>query len=414
MKKKAQAKKSNDVEELEFERKSPDAKRAREGRKVKVQKRKERREKRLTQKEGKGSVIPAKGKSPGEPSSARKVFSVNKKRVANVPRVTSPRVSDVYSTVKVVNDGVRPVDTKRSTLRPSQKDLRRDQSIPLKKGTKKQTGKFEKQYQSSDESSDKKHRIAESKKQHGATKKPKKQQITPNATRITPNAQNIDETEQFILHDGAPVEQNKTALYPNRNPVEALNSTLKRVIRKGRILRKDARPPSIKLTRAICQMIRLGSYPEVSARAFGIQSNVFRTWVQNGFEDITNGENTPYAKFVLSVDIADAQSEVLDVAEINNAIDGWQAKAWIRERKSFQRWGMRALQLSGDINQNLTPTQKQEELTMEPEIAAEVLTALEEAGIVQQAGMEHLSGIAESEEILARNADDIESVTLEE
>jgi hypothetical protein len=161
-------------------------------------------------------------------------------------------------------------------------------------------------------------------------------------------------------------------------------------------------------------MIRLGSYPEVSARAFGIQSNVFRTWVQNGFEDITNGENTPYAKFVLSVDIADAQSEVLDVAEINNAIDGWQAKAWIRERKSFQRWGMRALQLSGDINQNLTPTQKQEELTMEPEIAAEVLTALEEAGIVQQAGMEHLSGIAESEEILARNADDIESVTLEE
>jgi hypothetical protein len=104
----------------------------------------------------------------------------------------------------------------------------------------------------------------------------------------------------------------------------------------------------------------------------------------------------------------------LDVAEINNAIDGWQAKAWIRERKSFQRWGMRALQLSGDINQNLTPTQKQEELTMEPEIAAEVLTALEEAGIVQQAGMEHLSGIAESEEILARNADDIESVTLEE
>lgn len=422
MKKSSQVRKKIQVEEVEFSKKSPNPAKAREGKSIKAQKRKEKLTKASTQKALRDRALSRVSDSPESTSSARGKRYTNKKRVANGAPREAPRVKKVYSSaqtvdsVRGVDTGVRPVGTSRGTLRPTgetkKKHLRGGtRTIPTSKVILDETKKSGKKGITSQNKESKK---------NGGTKKETtrdKKRITPDASDVTPNAHdttNIDENEEYILPTAAPADQNKNALYPERNPVEGLNRTLKRIIRKGRLLRKDAHPPSIKLTRGICQMIRLGNYPEVSARAFGIQSNTFRTWVTNGFEDIQNGENTPYAKFVLAVDIADAQSEALDVSDINSAIEGWQAKAWIRERKSFQRWGMRALQLSGDINSNLTPIPPSAELSMEPEIAAEVLTALEEAGIVAQSGLEHLSGIAEESPILARNADDTESVELSE
>lgn len=443
MKKKTQVRKKFEVEEVELSRKSPDASKAREGHSTKAKKRKELKEKRSTQKALRDKGISQSSKGTSESSSARGKRSAGSPTVVNVPLRGAARVRGVYTSVKVGIENVRGVDTVPKGVQSVAKGVRGvytaknanphnattegtlpetgesrkkhlrgkpsgTRTIPPSKGTADGTNKpaKNKRLKKGEKTIDQKN--IRTKKQHATHDKQRIARVTSDITN------NIGESDEIELPATAHGELNSTALYPDRNNVEALNTTLKRIIRKGRLLRIDAKPPSIKLTRSICQMIRLGNYPEVAARAFGIQSNTFRTWVRNGFEDINSGENTPYAKFVMSVDIADAQSEVLDVEQINSAIDGWQAKAWIRERKSFQRWGMRALQLSGDINSNLTPIQTEPEITMEPQIAAEVLTALEEAGIVAQSGFEHLSGIADDTPILARATDDIESGELSE
>jgi len=122
--------------------------------------------------------------------------------------------------------------------------------------------------------------------------------------------------------------------------------------------------------------------------------NTFRQWVERGFEDITAGDATPYAIFVAACDAADAQTEAVDIAAIRNGVESWQAIAWLRERKSFARWGMKTLQLQGNLENSLAGKVEQKRI-LEPELAAQVLAALEEAGIASIPGHEHESGIPE-------------------
>lgn len=193
-----------------------------------------------------------------------------------------------------------------------------------------------------------------------------------------------------------------------------LESTLKHILRKGRKLRPDAQPPTLGLTRAICRTIALGNHAEVAARAFGIRPAMFKSWVLKGFEDIASGESTPYAIFVAAVDTADAQAEVQDIASIRQCIEGWQSLAWLRERKSFQRWGMRSLQLSGDVSE-LPGAKKAIEEALDLDTTADVLSALESAGIVMIPGSEEHSGEVEVlavESKATRDEGDTEAVTL--
>lgn len=195
-----------------------------------------------------------------------------------------------------------------------------------------------------------------------------------------------------------------------------LESTLRHILRKGRKLRPDAQPPTLGLTRAICRTIALGNHAEVAARAFGIRPAMFRSWVLKGFEDIASGESTPYAIFVAAIDTADAQAEVQDIAAIRNSIEGWQSLAWLRERKSFQRWGMRSLQLSGDVSE-LPGAKKIVEEALDIDTTADVLSALESAGIVMIPGAEEHSGQVEVlavESKATRDEGDTEVVELPE
>lgn len=421
MKKKKSTGKIFEEEIEEFEKKTPDAARARKGKakkaKVRAAKReilKTAREVKRTKNQGKGSAVPGNLSFPGESSSARRQIQYTSPSVKRVPPASGRRVNFVDTGVRPVEKAPTSWKTGKNVDRSCMKGEGIDSSSKVApRGTKKpeKQGENKKQHHSTSE---------EHRKNETTNKKPR---ITNNASGIDESKKhqkkpknsaydiNIGETEQNILSERASVEQIDNSLYPNRVPIQGLNRTLKRLMRNGRLIRIDAKPPSEKLIRSICNMIRLGNYPEVAARAFGIQNNVFRSWVLKGFEDINRGENTPYTKFVLSVDMADAQSEALDISQINSGIDNWQSKAWIRERKSFQRWGIRALQLSGDINASLNPIKTEEPELISPELGAEILTALESAGIVAQSGMEHFSGIADESPIPSRDttSDDNES-----
>jgi hypothetical protein len=189
--------------------------------------------------------------------------------------------------------------------------------------------------------------------------------------------------------------------------------TLRQLFRKGKPLASNEQPPADSLIKAICGVVRQGNYPEVACRAFGVRSGLFKEWVRRGFEDVQNGEATQYALFVTAVDAADAQAEVQDVNMIRAGIEDWQALAWLRERKSFQRWGIKSLQLQGDMAEQLTDKViKAQELS--PEETGEVLAALEAAGVVLVPGQEEFSGEPDVIEVAAKGADTVEAAPGEE
>lgn len=172
-----------------------------------------------------------------------------------------------------------------------------------------------------------------------------------------------------------------------------MSRSFRALFRKGKKIRKDAQPPSEKLIKAICTTIRLGNYPEVAVRAFGIRLSTFRDWVQKGFEDINNGDATPYALFVMAIDAADAQAEAQDIAAIRRGVENHQAIQWLRERKSYQRWASKSLQMSGNIEDMAGKAASAPAL--DPGVTSEVLAALEEAGIAAIQGQEENSGVPE-------------------
>ena len=173
-----------------------------------------------------------------------------------------------------------------------------------------------------------------------------------------------------------------------------LRRAFERILRQRTGIRPHLKPPSEKLTRAVCAVIRQGNYPEVACRAFGIPSTTFRSWATAGFQDIAAGKASPYSVFVMAVDAADAQAEIQDISLIRKGIRDWQALAWLRERKSFQRWGAKSLQLQGDIHDQFAVKGGDDMAQLSPDETAMVLAALEEAGVAHLPGEQEHSGVS--------------------
>ncbi len=97
----------------------------------------------------------------------------------------------------------------------------------------------------------------------------------------------------------------------------------------------------------ILSWISEDSYFEVACRACGISRQTGYNWLERGkkeAERIDAGEppyeaDALYLYFYYRVDQAEAQCEVEDVRYIRGGFADWQSKAWIRERKNFDRWG---------------------------------------------------------------------------
>lgn len=96
--------------------------------------------------------------------------------------------------------------------------------------------------------------------------------------------------------------------------------------------------PSEELTAAVSYLVRQGNHAEVACRAMGIPRFAVRRWIERGLAELED-QASPFARFVLAVDAADAQDEVMDLQQISLGYKHWPALAWKRERKTAQRWG---------------------------------------------------------------------------
>ena len=100
--------------------------------------------------------------------------------------------------------------------------------------------------------------------------------------------------------------------------------------------------PSIltqELINRICEKVRAGNYFTTSASACGITVRSINLWMVKGEKDDEAGLDTPHRELFLSITEADATAEIEDIRDIRNGCDNWQSKAWIRERRSRERWG---------------------------------------------------------------------------
>ncbi len=88
----------------------------------------------------------------------------------------------------------------------------------------------------------------------------------------------------------------------------------------------------------IATMIQAGAYAEQAARAAGISSSTYYSWLERG-----EGGERPFSEFSEAVKTAEAVAEQERVERIQYAAaDGtWQAAAWWLERRFPGRWGRR-------------------------------------------------------------------------
>ena len=104
------------------------------------------------------------------------------------------------------------------------------------------------------------------------------------------------------------------------------------------------RGPKPKLTKevqdAIVSYIQASNYFSPACWAAGITPQSGFNWLKKG-EELEAGI---YHDFWVAVNKAEAEAEIADIAYIKLSRPGWQSRAWIRERRSKERWSTRTYQ----------------------------------------------------------------------
>jgi hypothetical protein len=102
------------------------------------------------------------------------------------------------------------------------------------------------------------------------------------------------------------------------------------------------------LQEKIIQYILASNYFETACWGVGITPQTGYNWLKRG----ENCESGSFRTFYLAVMRAEAEAEISDIAYIKAGKDNWQARSWIRERRSKERWGKKDYQevkLSGTL-----------------------------------------------------------------
>lgn len=107
------------------------------------------------------------------------------------------------------------------------------------------------------------------------------------------------------------------------------------------------------LKKEICNYIRAGNTPEVSAVIAGISSRTFYLWMEKG-KKFKSGK---FLQFLQSIKKAEKESQAWHVQNIRKASeDTWQASAWFLERRfpgEWAKWEHRQLEHSGKIDSDV-------------------------------------------------------------
>lgn len=133
-----------------------------------------------------------------------------------------------------------------------------------------------------------------------------------------------------------------------------------------------ARPTSLtpEVQRIIVEALREGMYREVAATLAGIHRDSLFAWMARG----ATGEE-PFKSFSDAVKSAEAEAEREVVREARSGCEGWQARAWLAERRWPSRWGGR---VRATVNDELTAVLKRIEAKLDPETYAKVIDAARE------------------------------------
>ena len=89
------------------------------------------------------------------------------------------------------------------------------------------------------------------------------------------------------------------------------------------------------LQKRICELIKLGNYSKVSAKACGICEGTFYLWLKKG----TESKSGKFFEFNKAITRARAEFETTAVKEI-----GTKYKSWLLERRHPERWGRKDFQ----------------------------------------------------------------------
>lgn len=91
----------------------------------------------------------------------------------------------------------------------------------------------------------------------------------------------------------------------------------------------------VEMVTIVDQKVRSGVPRETALRAAGISKTTYALWASRG----ADGEE-PYASWMQSLDVAEAEAEASDVEKIRQN-KSWQAQAWLLERKNPDKWGQK-------------------------------------------------------------------------
>lgn len=116
-------------------------------------------------------------------------------------------------------------------------------------------------------------------------------------------------------------------------------------------VRKGGRPTKLTPERhdGIVRALKVGTYLCTAAALVGISESTLRDWLRRGARDADEGRATPYAALLADVEVAQAESEVTDLALITKAAAAdWKAAAWKLSRLYPERYSeRRQLEVSG-------------------------------------------------------------------
>lgn len=85
----------------------------------------------------------------------------------------------------------------------------------------------------------------------------------------------------------------------------------------------------------LLRYISADNFFETACWAVGITPKTGYNWLKRGERESSG----IFREFYLAAKRAEALSEIADIAYIKAGKDNWQSRAWIRERKSWKRWG---------------------------------------------------------------------------
>lgn len=107
---------------------------------------------------------------------------------------------------------------------------------------------------------------------------------------------------------------------------------------RGEVLMPAGRPTSLTpdVQEAVLVAIAAGNYRVTACKKAGISNKSLINWEKAGAEGVE-----PYKEFFLLLQKAEAAAEAVLLASVKAADKGWQAQAWIMERRWPERWGGR-------------------------------------------------------------------------